>query len=377
MKKFLPFLMLALLIAATACQPKNSYTISGTIAHADSGMVYLAKLNSSSIEVIDTAKVVDGKFHFPGKALEQTELVALRFNDHQYFGQFLIEPAEFNVEADADSLDMPHTIITGSESHEVFMSYLQELYDFSIEMKKYNGDYRQAMMAQNKELQDEIKVNAEASQEKFVFFVKNFIKEHHQTVAAAFAIQTQLMQRSTPEELEKLVSQLTGAATEKNPYYTKLQEVLKEAKAEKEAKETVAEGKSAPDFTLSTPDGKEVSLSDFRGKYVLLDFWASWCGPCRQENPNVKKAYEAYKDKNFDILAVSLDKSKDKWVEAIEKDGLTWTHVSDLKFWDSAAAKLYNVKSIPASFLIDPEGKIIAHNLRGSELHTKLSSLLN
>lgn len=138
-------------------------------------------------------------------------------------------------------------------------------------------------------------------------------------------------------------------------------------------------GQQAPDFAGPMPSGGTMKLSDLKGKYVLLDFWASWCGPCRGENPNVVKAYNTYKDKNFDVLSVSLDRpgQKDKWVEAIEKDGLAWHHVSELKWWQGNISKLYLIGSIPQNFLIDPSGKIIAINLRGEALQEKLNTLLN
>lgn len=134
-------------------------------------------------------------------------------------------------------------------------------------------------------------------------------------------------------------------------------------------------GGEAPDFTMKTPAEEDMSLKDFRGKYVLIDFWASWCGPCRRENPNVVKMYNKYKGEEFEILGVSLDRQKDRWLQAIEKDGLTWPNVSDLKGWQNAAAKKYGVSSIPHTVLVDKEGKIIARNLRGPALEAKLKSI--
>ena len=135
-------------------------------------------------------------------------------------------------------------------------------------------------------------------------------------------------------------------------------------------------GQQAPDFALPDVSGKEVKLSSFRGKYVLVDFWASWCAPCREENPNVVKAYNKYKDKNFTILGVSLDDQKNQWVDAIEMDGLTWTQVSDLKHWNSIVVPLYHFEGIPHNVLIDPEGNIIAESLRGIMLDMQLEKML-
>ena len=130
------------------------------------------------------------------------------------------------------------------------------------------------------------------------------------------------------------------------------------------------------EFSQADPEGKQVSLSSFRGKYVLVDFWASWCRPCREENPNVVKAFNKYKEKNFTVFDVSLDQSRAPWLKAIRTDNLDWTQVSDLKGWNNEAAGKYNIQSIPQNFLIDPQGKVIAKNLRGPELHSRLEELL-
>jgi peroxiredoxin len=173
--------------------------------------------------------------------------------------------------------------------------------------------------------------------------------------------------------------------TEAEQVYNGLSEALRSSKTGKDiwdylntAKKTKI-GVQAIDFTQNDVEDKPVKLSDFKGKYVLLDFWASWCGPCRQENPNVVAAYNQYKDKGFTVLGVSLDQpgKKASWLKAIADDHLTWTHVSDLKFWDNAVAKEYGIRGIPANFLIGPDGKIIAKGLRGEALKEKLASLLD
>ncbi len=142
-----------------------------------------------------------------------------------------------------------------------------------------------------------------------------------------------------------------------------------------ESMRKLAIGSPAPEISLPSPDGKVIKLSSLKGKYVLIDFWAAWCRPCRQENPNVKRVYAAYADKGFEILGVSLDRQKNDWVKAIEKDDLPWLHVSDLQYYNSAAARLYEINAIPATYLVDPEGKIVAKGLRGPTLKAKLQEI--
>jgi peroxiredoxin len=153
-------------------------------------------------------------------------------------------------------------------------------------------------------------------------------------------------------------------------------EVTKEFNEYVEILKVTAVGVMAPEIELPNPEGTEVKLSSLRGKYVLVDFWAKWCGPCRRENPNVVRAYNKFKDKGFEVFGVSLDRTKEDWLQAIAEDGLTWTHVSDLKYFESQAAKDYNITAIPFSILVDPQGKIIAKNLRGRALDKKLEEVL-
>ncbi|WP_298709991.1 TlpA disulfide reductase family protein [Chitinophaga sp.] len=199
---------------------------------------------------------------------------------------------------------------------------------------------------------------------------EKWVDEHKASPVSAMVLSFHLRYKDM-DELEKRLKALAPSAKENAPAKKLLHSV--------EAAKATAIGKVAPEFTQNDTLDKPVSLKDFRGKYVLIDFWASWCVPCRHENPAVVKAFQQYKDKNFTVLGVSLDRQgqKDKWLKAIHDDNLTWTHVSDLNWWDNAVSRQYDIRSIPANFLLDPQGRIIGKNLRGEALEKKLAEVLN
>lgn len=359
-------LLVLLLLFIAACQSNSTkYQLTGNIAGLDSGIVYLVKAEKGQAVTVDTAKYVDGKFSFKG-SIAVPELHYLRLNERDYFAQFFLENEKIKVESYKDSLRA--TKVTGSPTTDIFNEFLDEVELLNQRVQEYQQKYSQAMAQGNMDEVDKIKIDAEATNENMRVFAKNFVKEHNTSVVAPFITLTQLAQEMEYEELKNLVETFPPSL-DASPYTKQLKDFVAE-------KGRTAVGTQAPEFTMNDQDGKPISLNSFKGKYVLVDFWASWCGPCRQENPNVVKAYNDFKDKGFDILGVSLDRDRAAWLKAIEDDQLSWTHVSDLKYWQNEVAQLYGVNSIPHSVLIGPDGKIVAKNLRGQDLHNKLKEVL-
>lgn len=362
MRNVLAILVFAL--AAFSCQSaKDEFSIKGSIDGVEKGKIYLQKLVDGQPKTVDSTELSGGKFAFKGK-MEIPDFRLLRLNDREYFGQFFLDNASVTVAAKKDSLRA--TKITGSPTNDVFKSYVAEMDKLSKEVMGLQEKYQNAMATGNNDAASKAKIDYQAMIDNNKVFTKNFIKEHSNSVVSAFILMQYASQLES-NEVEEMVGKFAPEIS-KSEYVVKLKEFVQELKK-------TASGAVAPDFTMNDTEGKPVSLSSFKGKIVLVDFWASWCGPCRQENPNVVKLYQQYHGKGFDILGVSLDKDKEAWLKAIKDDNLAWNHVSDLQYWQNAAARLYGVNSIPQSFLLDKEGKIIAKGLRGEELAKKLAEL--
>jgi len=363
MKKLLATLVIAFTIFA--CQTtKDKFSIKGTIAGVETGKVYLQKIVDGRPQSIDTADVVEGKFAFQGK-MEVPDIRILRLNEQDYFAQLFLDNSDVKVVANKDSLRS--TKITGSPTQDIFKDYLTELERINKEVAKLQQKYQTSMSSGNTDEAKKAEIDYTATMDNMKVYTKNFVKEHNNSVVSAYLTLAQLVQQIEEPELDSIIAKFP-AEISRSEYVIKLKELA-------EGMKKTAIGAPAPDFTMNDPEGKPISLSSLKGKVVMIDFWASWCGPCRKENPNVVKLYQKYHTKGFEIIGVSLDRTKEEWVKAIADDQLTWVHVSDLQFWQNTAARLYSVNAIPQSFLLDKDGKIIAKILNSEQLAAKLNEL--
>lgn len=325
--------------------------------------------------IIDSVQPKNGEFKFEGKISEPTfSTLVVKYaiqNDEEKVqrdaAQLFLEPTKMKFVA-KDSLKA-HTL-TGSASQADFVELSKKAGAYNSRFEALYKSYSDFAKQQDKKNMKNIEIQIEQLDHEMndnVYLA--FIKSHPNSPIALYALKQYAGYDIDAAKVEPLFKSLP--AVEKNyPSAIAFKERIDVAKQ-------TAIGNYAMDFTQNDTLGKPVSLSSFRGKYVLVDFWASWCGPCRRENPNVVKVFNKFRDKNFTILSVSLDRpdAKEKWIEAIHKDGLTWNHVSDLKFWDNAVAKQYGIRAIPQNLLLDPQGKIIAKNLRGDDLDAKLTEI--
>lgn len=356
------FLFLPLLLNAQTNSDKG-FIISGKINRLpDNSVVYLAGNNENDTIVKTTVK--ESSFTLKGK-VENIDGRMLIFPSSN--ARLFLFTGNEHLNISGSNADLSDVVITGSSSqtdYEEFINHIKPLGDF------VNYYRAQMQSAQNKEAHDSAAIMLNAAYNIYQTSIDRFIARKKNSPAAALllAYSYDMDPNKDVVLLEKRFKILDTAALE-NRYAEGVKRVIENGKIG-------AVGTKALEFAQQDTAGKKVSLSQFRGKYVLLDFWASWCRPCRMENPNVVEAYNQYKNKNFTILSVSLDQDKDNWMNAIKTDHLNWTHVSDLQFWGNEVAKLYHVESIPQNFLIDPNGTIIAKNLRGEELKAKLHEVL-
>ncbi|MGI9549732.1 MAG: thioredoxin-like domain-containing protein [Aurantibacter sp.] len=377
MKKILLPLIIIAILAACNTQPEG-FTINGTLTGEieDSTKVFLTKIGDQRQRVdLDTAFVKDGKFVFNGIA-DSTPVMRYIFVDKlSGYTAIVLENGEIQITGQKDSLSSAKA--GGTLQNDFFTDYLEKSRDISRKAISIQRDMQEANINKDSvtlnSLQDEM---AELQEEANDFELK-YIKENPNSLIAAFLIDRVLAQRQMNiEEVTQLYDGLTPEI-KKTKVAKGIFQNLEAMRAKEERSKSTEVGAKAPGFSAPTPSGEQLALNDVMGKVTLVDFWAAWCKPCRAENPNVVNVYKKYHDKGLNIVGVSLDRRAEDWKKAIADDGLTWNHVSHVQYFNDPIAKLYNVDAIPAAFLLDENGIIVAKNLRGPALEQKVAELLN
>ena len=361
------------LIVLNACTP-GKFSIKGNVEGFSDGEVLVLQWMNDQWDTLSRGKLEDGKFRLEGR-VDSLSLVYLSFGKAGS-EKFFLEEGKFEVKGERERL-----MIGGGIAQNLFARFQNNTACLWEEMRKQENRFY--------ELQ---KAGDTLGMERAVKDIEQLIDGHHarenalirenpNSVASAYTVYSALNLLNVPAFMRvSLVHPITYEQLRdkyyalgnggKTSYYGKI------VGDYVEKQERVAVGAIAPDFTLESPAGEKISLHGIKGKVKLVDFWASWCGPCRRENPNVLRIYKRFHDKGLEIIGVSLDDNKEKWEKAIQEDGLIWLHVSDLKGWKSMAAELYQVNSVPSTFLLDGDNRIVAKNLRGEKLEKAIEKLL-
>ena len=381
------YLLLAFIVFAVSCSDEKEkakapgsfdYSIKGTVTNSKGEYAYLEEIRDKRWVTIDSVKLESGNLEFKGVA-DEVDIYRLRFASNNFL-PLVVNSDPIVFIADENNLFETVTFKDNKDNtaYAEFNKKMMSLNKSHTELSKMLDSLKEVSpssifatncMNQIKAIEAEMKAYVQQSitantASPIVFSMLSYADWENDFAFIETATTAIKQQQPTYKYTASLVTNVTQ-------YKTYL-----EQQAAKTKGSPASIGKEAPEFALPDPKGKMVRLSSYRGKYVLLDFWASWCGPCRQESPTVVKAYKRFKGKKFDILSVSLDDNKEKWLAAIEKDGLAWTHVSELKSWESSVVRLYQVEGIPATFLLDPNGVVVARDLRGDALEQKLEELL-
>lgn len=358
-----------LLVAATmmaACSSEPHYNVTGKIEGSDTITFYLLKRTAGKTDTINSAVSRNGSFKMKGGVIEYPQMVQLVAGNSRNRAQFYLENSNIRIEGSLDSLFRAK--VTGSKTEDEYQSLIAKNKVLSDRYTGLFNSFQEATKAGDTAQTATLQKNMEDIERQMIGLQKDFVNENPGSYVTP-SLLSSLSYEMDPAEIEQAIAKLDTSLA-RHPQITALSERVK-------AMKVVAVGQKAPDFTMNDVEGNPVTLSSkFGTRLLLVDFWAGWCGPCRQENPHVVKVWKEFNKKGFDVFGVSLDRTKEDWVKAIADDNLTWTHVSDLQYWNNAAAKLYAVNSIPANFLLDETGTIVARNLRGQALYDKVNEVL-
>jgi len=366
------YLLITLLLISCDQNDSDSYSIEGNaFGYEDGTPVYLFEIdNNNNSNIMDTLVVKRGKFTGSYLKIDDTSLHFIRVGDSKGNILFFIENEDLKVTIYKDSLGS--SFVTGGLQNELYTEYQSKIAQLARKRIETTDAYRTAQREQDGILIAELRKENIAISAEETAYRRKFVRENSNSIFGLMLLSELFSkQEMTSSEVTALINGLgPKLATHK---------LATELKTSLDAKKMSEIGGTAPQFSAPTPTGEMLSLQDVLGKYTIIDFWASWCRPCRKENPNVVNVYNKYHDKGLNIISVSLDKAgqKERWLKAIKDDKMDWYHVSNLRFWQDPIAKQYNVRSIPATFLLDDKGNIIDKDLRGPALGAKIGSLLD